>query len=85
MMVLQDSSVEGELTLRNFVEPGKILFNFSPRGQMIEVLDGATVIHETLFPSSYHAGQTTLSCQGVQKRAHCAPFFLTIICLALGW
>lgn len=52
VVVLQDGSVEGELEFRNPVEPGKILLDFDPRGQMIEVLDGSTVIMETLFPSS---------------------------------
>lgn len=47
-----DGSIEGELEFRNPVEPGKVLLDFDPRGQQIEVLDGATVILETLFPSS---------------------------------
>ena len=46
----QDGSIEGELEFRNPVEPGKILLDFDPRGQVIEVLDGATVILETIFP-----------------------------------
>ena len=50
--MLQDGSVEGELEFRNPVEPGKILLDFDPRGQQIDVLDGSTVILETLFPSS---------------------------------
>ena len=49
---LQDGSVEGELEFRNPVEPGKILLDFDPRGQQIDVLDGSTVVLETLFPSS---------------------------------
>lgn len=52
VMMLQDGSVEGELEFRNPVEPGKILLDFDPRGQQIDVLDGSTVILETLFPSS---------------------------------
>ncbi len=51
VVVLQDGSVEGELEFRDPVEPGKILLDFDPRGQVIEVLDGSTVIMETLFPS----------------------------------
>ena len=47
---LADGSIEGELEFRNPVEPGKILLDFDPRGQNIEVLDGSTVILETLFP-----------------------------------
>jgi len=48
---LQDGSVEGELEFINPVEPGKILLDFDPRGQQIDVLDGSTVVLETLFPS----------------------------------
>ncbi len=47
---LEDGSIEGELEFRNPVEPGKILLDFDPRGQEIEVIDGSTVILETLFP-----------------------------------
>lgn len=47
---LGDGSIEGELEFRNPVEPGKILLDFDPRGQNIEVLDGSTVILEVLFP-----------------------------------
>ena len=52
VMMLQDGSFEGELEFRNPVEPGKILLDFDPRGQQIDVLEGSTVILETLFPSS---------------------------------
>ncbi len=52
VVVHADGSVEGELEFRNPVEPGKVLLNFDPRGQMIEVLDGSSVIMQTLFPSS---------------------------------
>ena len=48
---LEDGSIEGELEFRNPAEPGKILLDFDPRGQQIDVLDGATVVLETLFPS----------------------------------
>ena len=48
-----DFSVEGELEFRNPVEPGKVLLDFDPRGQQIDVLEeGSTVILETLFPFS---------------------------------
>jgi len=50
-VLLEDGAVEGELEFRNPVEPGKILLDFDPRGQQIDVLDGSTVILETLFPS----------------------------------
>jgi len=46
----QDGSIEGELEFRNPVEPGKILLDFDPRGQDIEVSDGSSVILETSFP-----------------------------------
>ena len=45
-----DGSVEGELEFRNPVEPGKVLLDFDPRGQQIDVLEGSTVVLETLFP-----------------------------------
>ena len=48
--MLEDGSIEGELEFRNPVEPGKVLLDFDPRGQNIEVLDGSTVILETIFP-----------------------------------
>jgi hypothetical protein len=44
------STVEGELEFRTPVEPGKILLDFDPRGQLIEVLEGNTVILDTVFP-----------------------------------
>ena len=47
---LADGSVEGELEFRNPVEPGKVLLDFDPRGQQVDVLEGSTVILETLFP-----------------------------------
>ena len=52
VMTMPDGSVEGELEFRNPVEPGKRLLDFDPRGQQIDVLEGATVILEQLFPSS---------------------------------
>jgi hypothetical protein len=48
---LADGSVEGELEFRNPVEPGKILLDFDPRGKLIEVLEGSTVIFEADFPA----------------------------------
>jgi hypothetical protein len=50
--MIQDGSIQGELEFRNPVEPGKLPLDFDPRGQQIDVLDGGTVILETLFPSS---------------------------------
>ncbi|MGK2924579.1 MAG: hypothetical protein ACSLE2_03070 [Lysobacterales bacterium] len=45
-----DGTVRGELEFRDPVEPGKILLDFDPRGQQIDVLEGNTVILGTLFP-----------------------------------
>lgn len=50
--MMQDGSIEGELEFRIPQEPGKLLLDFDPRGQQIDVLDGSSVILETLFPSS---------------------------------
>ena len=52
VMQLQDGSVEGEIEFRDPVEPGKVLLDFDPRGQQIDVLEGDTVVLQTLFPSS---------------------------------
>jgi hypothetical protein len=52
VVMMPDGSIEGELEFRNPVEPGKSLLDFDPRGQQIDVLDGSTVILETLFPNS---------------------------------
>lgn len=49
---LQDGSIEGEIEFRNPVEPGKVLLDFDPRGQQVDVLEGATVVLEVLFPES---------------------------------
>jgi hypothetical protein len=50
-VMIQDGSIQGELEFRNPVEPGKLPLDFDPRGQQIDILDGGTVILETLFPS----------------------------------
>lgn len=47
-----DGTVRGQLEFRVPVEPGKILLDFDPHGQNIEVLDGATVILSVVFPMS---------------------------------
>ena len=47
-----DGTVRGELEFRDPVEPGKVLLDFDPRGQQIDVLEGNTVILETLFPGN---------------------------------
>jgi hypothetical protein len=46
-----DGTVRGELEFRDPVEPGKVLLDFDPRGKQIDVLQGNTVILETLFPN----------------------------------
>ena len=52
VILRQDGSIQGELEFRDPVEPGKVLLDFDPRGQQIDVLDGTIVILDTLFPSS---------------------------------
>ena len=47
-----DGTVRGELEFRDPVEPGKILLDFDPRGKQIDVLEGGTVVLETLFPNN---------------------------------
>jgi hypothetical protein len=45
------SGGEGEVEFRDPVEPGKILLDFDPRGQAVEVFDGGTLILQRAFPS----------------------------------
>ena len=47
-----DGTVRGELEFRDPAEPGKIQLDFDPRGQQIDVLEGAVVILGTQFPGS---------------------------------
>ena len=44
--------VEGELEFRNPVEPGKVLLDFDPRGQLIEVMSGGQAVLSATFPDS---------------------------------
>lgn len=48
---LMDGSIEGGLEFRNPVEPGKILLDYDPRGELIEVLQGDTVVFSADFPA----------------------------------
>ncbi|MEX0914900.1 MAG: hypothetical protein WDZ60_03330 [Wenzhouxiangellaceae bacterium] len=43
---------EGETEFRSPAEPGKQLLDFDPRGQIIEVLQGSTVVLESIAPDS---------------------------------
>jgi len=43
---------EGEIEFRSPPEPGKELLDFDPRGQIIEVLQGSTVVLESIAPDS---------------------------------
>ncbi|AVP97702.1 hypothetical protein C7S18_11050 [Ahniella affigens] len=43
------SGIQGEVEYRSPVEPGKVLLNFDPRGQNVEVLQGATVLFAGVF------------------------------------
>jgi hypothetical protein len=47
---LQVVAGNGELEFRDPVEPGKILLDFDPRGQDVEVFDGGTLILQRAFP-----------------------------------
>ncbi|MDT8410060.1 MAG: hypothetical protein RQ741_10710 [Wenzhouxiangellaceae bacterium] len=47
-----DGQTEGEIVFRSPVEPGKLPLEFDPRGQLVEVLDGATVIFAVDFPNT---------------------------------
>jgi hypothetical protein len=44
------SAGEGELEFKDPVEPGKVLLDFDPRGQAVEVFDGGTLVLERAFP-----------------------------------
>ena len=50
VMLKDDGETEGELEFKDPVEPGKLLLDFDPRGQLIEVLEGDTVIFDGVFP-----------------------------------
>ncbi len=41
---------EGEIEFRSPAEPGKELLDFDPRGALIEILDGSTVVLESVAP-----------------------------------
>jgi hypothetical protein len=41
---------EGELEFADPVEPGKLLLDFDPRGQAVEVFDGGTLVLQRAFP-----------------------------------
>jgi len=43
---------EGEIEFRSPPEPGKELLDFDPRGQIIEVLQGASVVLESIAPDN---------------------------------
>lgn len=45
------SSAEGEIEFSNPQDAGKPLLTFDPRGKLIEVLDGSTVILQQVFPA----------------------------------
>jgi len=42
---------EGEIEFRYPAEPGKVLLDFDPRGELVEVFDGATRIFSVSFPA----------------------------------
>jgi len=47
---LQVAAGQGELEFSDPVEPGKLLLDFDPRGEAVEVFDGGTLILERPFP-----------------------------------
>jgi hypothetical protein len=53
---------EGELEFEDPVEPGKVLFDFDPRGQLVEVLSGATVVLQRPLPVASAAPQVGAPC-----------------------
>lgn len=50
------TGVEGELEFRSPVEPGKVLLNFDPRNQLVELLQGSTVVFSSTFTGSNNGG-----------------------------
>ena len=49
---LVNTDFQGEIEFRNPVESGKILLEFDPRGQLVEVRQGATTFLSRNFPAS---------------------------------
>ncbi|MDJ0654534.1 MAG: hypothetical protein QNJ40_10295 [Xanthomonadales bacterium] len=49
--------VEGEIEFRDPVEPGKELLDFDPRGELVEVLEGDTLIFSVEFPADPTTGE----------------------------
>jgi hypothetical protein len=52
-----DGTVEGEVEFRSIVEPGKVLLNFDPRGQLLELVD---VTGNVLFSHTFGDGSGTI-------------------------
>ncbi len=50
-VILIDGDQEGEIEFRNPAEPGKVLLDFDPRGQSVEVREGTRAIFSVNFPS----------------------------------
>ena len=46
-----DGDTEGEIEFRSPAGPGSLLLDFDPRGQLIEIFDGDTLIFSADFPS----------------------------------
>lgn len=50
------TGVEGELEFRSPVEPGKVLLNFDPRNQLVELVQGSTVAFASVFTGTNTGG-----------------------------
>lgn len=50
VVTLEDDSTEGELEFRYPAEAGKLPLDFDPRGETIEVAEGATTLFSSVFP-----------------------------------
>ncbi len=53
---LIDGGTEGELEFRDPVEPGKLPLDFDPRGQLVEILEGGTLIFSAELPDESDVG-----------------------------
>lgn len=58
---MKSGEVEGEVEFRSVTEPGKILLNFDPRGQLIEIVNAAG---DVLFSHTLGAGSTAPGSSG---------------------
>jgi hypothetical protein len=55
-VVAVPGGTNGELEFRNPVEAGKVLLDFDPRGQLIEIVSGGAVTLSGMFPNTPNGG-----------------------------